>query len=244
MALFNRDYDRDYGYRGGSAYGASGYGNRDMGGGAAGGLRRGWNRMTNGVRDAMDAGGYDRDYGNSRGGMSAGTGWGGTSGGYSGSGYSNSGYDRDMGGRSWWADGAWNQDRDLMQHQDDRDYTYRGNPGANLQGGLGYRGGGYDADYGNRGMRGSWSGYDRDMGLRDMGARDMDEGRWQTDNGDPFGDRQNHTPIRSMRGGFRRGYDRDTMDAGGGGYRGGMNRGYDSGFNNRPYNRGYDSGWF
>ncbi|HEU0052360.1 MAG TPA: hypothetical protein VFQ39_04250, partial [Longimicrobium sp.] len=76
----------------------------------------------------------------------------------------------------------------------DRDYNY-GRP---------WRGGGYDRDFGaRRGMMGGGRmDYDRDMGV------DRDRGDWrsrsQTDAGDPFGDRQRHTPFRMLRGGFDR----------------------------------------
>lgn len=69
------------------------------------------------------------------------------------------------------------------------------------------------------------SGYDRGYGSHasayDRGFKD----RWQTDNGDPFGDREARTPMRMMRGpfGHEHGYDRDMQ----GGFRGGP--GYDRG---------------
>ncbi|MQA92420.1 MAG: hypothetical protein GEU90_19705 [Gemmatimonas sp.] len=72
------------------------------------------------------------------------------------------------------------------------------------------------------------------------------KGRWQTDYGDPFGDRQYHSPMRT-RGGYDRGY--GSSDRGGGypmGYRPYSARaGYDTGFRtNRGYGRGYDRGWY
>ncbi|HEX2094406.1 MAG TPA: hypothetical protein VHG28_18525 [Longimicrobiaceae bacterium] len=226
MALFNRDYDRDFGDRdrGGGAY--RGY-DRDLGDRVSGGLRRGWERMTGGARNAFGRDRYDRDYGY-RGGESRGT-----------VGFSlNSGYDRDLGGRSWWVDEAWTQDRDLLQHRGayDHDFTYRGTPGSNVDGGLTGRmehGSRYGADYPTGYGAGMHRGYDRDLGGRD---------RWETDNGDPFGDRQSGTPIRVIRGGFRRGqghgnpaYDRDPRWNRG-------NMGYDRGFHSSG--RGYDRGWF
>ena len=97
----------------------------------------------------------------------------------------------------------------------------------------------YGADYG-------WSGYDRGY-----------KSRWQTDYGDPFGDRERHTPMRVVRGepfrrerGWEMGYDRDygaspyPM-----GYRPYSARaGYDTGYGPRSYrtgNYGYrDTSWF
>ena len=154
----------------------------------------------------------------------------------------------------------------------DRNFGHRG--------GLGNRG--YD-----RGHRSGWNPYDRDVSSfggvryepsmernrydREFGGSEYDRGyksRWQTNHGDPFGDRAAHTPMRVIRGEYRSDYDR--------GYRGGdrqdfrSNRGnpYDRNFheggsagydpyssregtrmrgggrNNRTYGRGYDTGWF
>ncbi len=54
---------------------------------------------------------------------------------------------------------------------------------------TGYRSGGY--------------GYDRDLHGRPGGEYDRAyKGRWVTEHGDPFRDRVQHTPIRTMRGEF------------------------------------------
>ena len=59
MALFDRS-NRD---REGRVWGGSPeYGGHDRGG-FMGGVRRGFQRVENGVRDAFDRGGYDHDYG-------------------------------------------------------------------------------------------------------------------------------------------------------------------------------------
>lgn len=133
MALFN-DYDRNYRY---GAYNRGvGY-DRDLGDRMAGGARRGWNKLENGARDAVDMGGYDRNY----------------------------------------VYGA----------------------GAPNRGGYGA---GYDQDY---------------------------KSRWETDYGDPFGDRSSRTPIRMTRGEYNApGYDR--------GY---GNPGYSGGYSGVGYDRDY-----
>ncbi|HEY0038403.1 MAG TPA: hypothetical protein VGB66_17015, partial [Longimicrobium sp.] len=84
------------------------------------------------------------------------------------------------------------------------------------------------------------TGYDRGMGA--MGYdRGFQGGRHDVDNGDPFGDRQQQTPIRVMRGrgmgaaGGGMGYDRD-MNRGDYGDRGMMGRDRGS------YDRGYGFG--
>lgn len=146
----------------------------------------------------------------------------------------------------------------------DRDYGYRGDAWGR----------GYD-----RGYRPGWGGSNRDdpyLGMtranrgfggsmydRDYGARGYDRGyksRWQTDHGDPFGDRAAHTPMRMIRGPYHReGYDRgfrgdarygrDYYEANPMGYdpygsarEGTWMRGGERGY--RPYGRGYDTGWF
>lgn len=115
----------------------------------------------------------------------------------------------------------------------DRDFGRQQRPqgyGARTWGyGAGVWGGASDFDRYDQQYRGGERGYDR--GMRD---------RWQTDHGDPFGDRAAHTPMRMVREGHE--YDR--------GY-----RGYDRDFGNRDFDdrnryRGsyrsnrYDSGWF
>ena len=117
---------------------------------------------------------------------------------------------------------------------------------------------GSDADYGHRwGTGGNW-GYDRDMraggitpgyGRASAYDRDFDRGyksRAETDMGDPFGDRAQHTPIRVVdEDRWDRNVDRDR------GW-GARDRGYDVGYrsngiNNDPYYGGgmnrYDNGY-
>lgn len=114
--------------------------------------------------------------------------------------------------------------------------SYRGGPGSPIRTryGAGYgqfergsmawspygSGPGYDEEY-----RGP--GYDRNYGSR-----------WQTDYGDPFGDRIRQTPIRVIRGEPRR-YDRGFL----GGRRRGRRETYPFGYT--PYDRraGYDIGY-
>lgn len=55
--------------------------------------------------------------------------------------------------------------------------------------------------------------------------------RWETDLGDPYGDRAAHTPVRVMRGGFR-------ADNRGAGW-----RGYDRGYGAYPTRAPYDRDW-
>ncbi len=130
------------------------------------------------------------------------------------------GYDREMGGRGleWrgaagprggWSHAMSDYDRDM----------YRGSAGNRYDRDLGdrVRGffGGHDRGY-DRGMRGSAMGYDRDMGMQGRGY-DRGMHRLETDTGDPFNDRANHTPIRVIRGEFQ----------------GGMRNRYDQGFSDR-----------
>jgi hypothetical protein len=259
MAIFDRSYDRDYGYRGGSTNRG---GDRDLGDR----MRQGWNRMKGGARDMFDRDddhGFDNDRGY----------------GYRGGAYENdrnrdrgfgaSGYDRDYGnaGRGYgagnWQRGSLNRLEGDNRGEFDRDSSWYAGRGMGVGGGWNY-----DRDMRNRG------GY----GASDMDRYDRDyKSRWQTDNGDPFGDRTSGTPIRMTRGEFHN-YDRDFNDRdldrrpyGAGSNlnydrdmmgRGGMdrdqNRGYMHGLGYDPYddrggrtgwgasdrNRGYDRGWF
>lgn len=136
----------------------------------------------------------------------------------------------------------------------DRDYGY-GYEGYGAGRGydFGYRQGGYQG--------GGWGGYDREYGHRGdrFGGTEFhgyDRGyksRWQTDYGDPFGDRDSRTPMRMIRGEFRgsdrdvnAGYDRDTRY-------GAYERGYGHNANPASYepygdwygagNRGRERGW-
>lgn len=135
----------------------------------------------------------------------------------------------------------------------------------------------YDRDYGSYGRGygyGASPGYERNYGYSDVGRPGMwgsfpedrenayyrgrhryDEGyksQWQTDNGDPYGDRLTHTPMRMIHGEYERpehGYHASRYDRG---YtdRGYTDRGYPGrGGYNRPdsyrgYRRGYDAGWY
>ena len=89
----------------------------------------------------------------------------------------------------------------------DRDYGYgpRGRPGRTYGAGWG----GYD-----RGFRGGYGGTEYDAGYKS---------RWQTDVGDPYGDRANRTPMRMIRGDFH-GYGEDYRPAQDRGFRGGVER--------------------
>jgi hypothetical protein len=101
----------------------------------------------------------------------------------------------------------------------DRDYGYYGNPRGGYD--NGYRGGMMYNDMEDRGYRGGmYTSYDRGAGY--YGSTGYDRGdyksRWQTDYGDPFGDRSAHTPMRVIRGGYHggnMGYDRDYGYMGG-----------------------------
>lgn len=177
-------------------------------------------------------------------------------------------YDRDYGHRG----GTYgNRDRDLGDRMragwnrltNDDDRTYR----------TGYRTTAYDRDtawgggnrlepenrdvynrdrdwYAGRGMgaTGDRNLYDRDYTYGAYGATGYDrnyKSRWETDYGDPFGDRTSRTPIRVMRGEFhnydreynpewRSGYDRNYA------YGAGSNMNYDREMMNRD--RGYMHG--
>jgi hypothetical protein len=298
MGLFDRNnHDRDRsGWGGSPEYG----GGQNRGGGFMGGVRRGWDRLENGVRDAMDRDdhrGYDRNFGNR--GPAGGYGTGYTAGGGS---YDRTGYDRDFGGRGWNADpnrsagGGEELNRFGRDLGDQGNYGYRGTEGAwstvrnhgrydSDFGGQGTAwGAGYDRDYGARrgmtgrngftggmtgggmssgmGMSSLNRGYDQDHGGwnrdRDWNDRDRDDwrSRSQTDAGDPFGDRQNRTPFRVVRGqwsggdrDFGRGdvdrgdrFDRGDMDRTG--YRGvqgsGNARGWNQGVGDDPYYNAQD----
>ena len=160
MALFGRDYDRDYGYRGGNRYGGGGY-------------------------------------------------------------------DRGLRGRAQY---AWNETKDETSEMFGRDY---------------------DRNYRGSGTRGGYGTSDRD---RSYGRGGYDRGyksRAETDYGDPFGDRQNRTPIRMVnedrdRGGYDRGYRARGYGATGYDRDYGTNpMGYDPSGNTRGGygNAGYDRGF-
>lgn len=124
----------------------------------------------------------------------------------------------------------------------DYDESYRIEPRQRGRGYWGQFGGpidrGYGGDYRSRGERRpeAWdTGYRYDEPFR---AREYDrqyKSRWQTDYGDPYGDRVQQTPIRMIRGEpqrYGRGYDR---------FRGETS--YPMGY--MPYSRraGYDTGY-
>jgi hypothetical protein len=105
----------------------------------------------------------------------------------------------------------------------------------------------YSSDYDNRFGPNYGYGYDRGF-----------KSRWQTDYGDPFGDRQQHTPMRVIRGdahGYDRGFRSNQYDRTFRASRFPMGylpysvrAGYDTSYNNngnyRPYGNGYDRGWY
>lgn len=199
MGLFDRnDYNRDY-HGGGRSLGDR--------------MRGAWNRFEQ--RLGGGQGGYDR-------GMRFSAGRGGMQG----------GYDRDMHGGGWGnpggqnreygpgsfayrgLDGAWSTARNRGAH--DVQWDWRAAGGNRYDQDLGPRGGmagrgDYGRDYGG-GMMGRGD-YGRDYGARGGYDRDLHGGhdRMHTDAGDPFGDRQNRTPFRLMRGGF----DTEQTDRGG-----------------------------
>lgn len=224
------DYDRDLspfqaGWRAGGMHGGGMSGGMGMNRGMSGMGRgreddRGWN-PGGGDRGhrGYGAGGMDRDW-NDRGPMN-------------------------RGGFLDRAQNAVRRGWDQLEDRFDRDDDDRGRMhlgGSSMRGGTGWAGR-YDRDWHEpsdirayrdeeghyglthvRGMRGGGmnrygTDYDRGMGL-DRGGMDYDRGyrsREQTDAGDPFGDRQNRTPIRvtGNRGGLNRydnGYDRGGRD--------------------------------
>jgi len=128
-------------------------------------------------------------------------------------GYSGRDYDSAFGFRGGWRDGFGTYDTGFQGRG-----TWNGENAWNGESGWGRTG--YDAGY--RGYGYGSQGYD--SGFRN---------RWETDNGDPFGDRSNRTPIRSMRGRFSSRYDQGFD-------RGSMNRGFMGGSMN-DYGRDYYS---
>ena len=177
MALFGRDYDRNYGYRGGAGYNRGGY-DRGIGGTARHAwnetkdeTREGWNAIKRGGRN-MTGGDYDRGYGRT----------GGTYGNsYAGGGYNRGGYDRGIGGTARY---GWNETKDETREM----FTGYDRGYGTADRGYGY-GAGYDrnfhsraeTDYGDpfgdrtsqtpiRVMRGEFKGYDRGLNRnRNMG---------------------------------------------------------------------------
>lgn len=127
----------------------------------------------------------------------------------------------------------------------DREYGYGSRPRGERMYGAGPRG--YDRGFGP-GYTGT--GYGR-TGYGEAMEYDADYGyksRWQTDYGDPYGDRANNTPFRVMRGEFH-GYGRDFESGYDRGYRGpepgGMGRYGGNPMSYDPYgseSRGFRSG--
>lgn len=231
MAIFDRNYDRDFGNRGGMGYQGS---DRDLGDR----MRQGWNRMKEGARDAMDRDDDRGGYGY-RGGA-----WGGESHWGRDNTLGRSGYDRDLGSTGYggtgynsgygYGAGGGNRQRESLNRLEgnnrdlyDRDsdwYAGRGQGmGMGMGAGMGSNNWNYDRDF----DRGNTFGASSDM---DRGYDRDHKGRWQTDNGDPFGDRTSQTPIRMMRGGFRNDEDRGGM-LGGSNYDRDFGRGYGAGSN-------------
>ena len=207
MALFDRDYDRDYAYRNRGEYRAGSW-NRDYGQTGRGGydrdmgdrMRGGWNRMKHETKDffGMDEHGYDRGYRTAD---------------------ANLDYDTMRYRAGGMPSGSYNTRNYL--NQSTRGYT------GDYDRGMGYRSGrsvsgmgavGYD-----RGMS-SATGYDREVGI---GYGSEYKTRQQTDTGDPFGDRQNRTPIRMIR-------DRDDNDWGNWGDRDRGRSMYDRDYSTNP----------
>lgn len=163
-----------------------------------------------------DRGGMDRDRGWHLAGGEWGHNWGS---GNMGAGYSASGMDRD---RDWSDRGGmnrgggfldraqnalrrgWEQVEDRFDRDDDRHLG-----GGAMRGGTSWAGN-YDREYGMRGdtpprgyggMSGGMNRYGNDYDRGGMMGRNLDDdrgyrSRQQIDNGDPYGDRQNRTPIR------------------------------------------------
>lgn len=221
MGLFDRsNHDRDRGGWGGSPeYG----GNR--GGGFMGGIRRGWDRVENGVRDAFDRDDNDRFEGD-RGFGNRGYGQGGyTQGGYSGrTGGGMAGRDFGSGGSNMGGGmGGWSGGRSFTHY--DEDYGSRGGMGGNRDWNASAGGGeelnryrrdvGDQGNWGYRGTEGAWS------TMRNHGRYDQDFGgqgsAWGAGYDRDYGQR------RGMMGGsFGRPMDMDRDRDRGGDYRGRM----------------------
>jgi hypothetical protein len=215
MGMNRGGMDRDRGWNLGGGVGewghtgnlAGGMNRYDRGYSAGGGMSRGGgflDRAQNAVRRGWDniEDRFDRDD-NDRNGMHLGGG-------------------AMRGGSSW----AGNYDRDMHHPSDLRAYrdsenhygvTHAGGMmGGNAgMGGMNRYGSDYDRgrmdmhrggmDMHRGGMDMHRGGMDMDRGGMDMDRGDYDRGyktRQQTDAGDPFGDRQNHTPIRMTNGGM------------------------------------------
>jgi hypothetical protein len=166
----------------------------------------------------------------------------------------------------------------LFGNDYDRDYGYRRNWGTGYD--NTYRMGnrtGYDRNWGTWGTYANdrdngYMGGDRDYGYMGGGYDRDYKSRWQTDYGDPFGDRGANTPMRMIRGEYRSdydrnfrptgydrnfgynasaGYDRDYYEANPMGYDPYPTRNYmgregtwGRGYDRNNPGRGYDNGWF
>jgi hypothetical protein len=131
-------------------------------------------------------------------------------------------YDRDFG----------NRNRGFFGNRNDAGFGNRYDSGwrSTNRGGMGRSN--YDTGYaGSRGWREGWA-YDGSYAGERGYGREY-KSRWQTEQGDPFGDRQSRTPMRVI--------NEDARDAYDHGYFGGRG-GYDRGFGNRTqYGRDYSS---
>ncbi|WP_420128995.1 hypothetical protein [Longimicrobium sp.] len=153
-------------------------------------LRRGWDQ----VEDRFDRDDNDRGMHMGGGSMRGGTSWAGN-------------YDREYGARG---------DTGVRGYRDDEGHYGVTSADTMNRGGYSAMGG-----YGG-GMQSGMNRYgaDYDRGMMDRADMDSDRGyrsRQQIDNGDPFGDRQNRTPIRVVEGnrggmGNRGRYDENFRD--------------------------------
>ncbi len=147
----------------------------------------------------------------------------------------------------------WGRSGEPLNERYDRGYGFQSGRGESAGWGAG-RFGSPDYGYGSRGYGREFRAdgptrYDREFNRYDRNYKSQ----WQTDYGDPFGDRQQQTPMRVIREGEYRGrgndYGRDfEEDRYPMGYRPYSSRaGYDVNYDQRLYRtqgRGYDRGWF
>ncbi|MBA2671202.1 MAG: hypothetical protein H0U67_12585 [Gemmatimonadetes bacterium] len=134
----------------------------------------------------------------------------------------------------------------------DNDYGRDFNRGGGYSSRAGMHGGAQAGGWGGstRGYQGrtdNWGGsagrdrYDRNYSGR--GGNDYDrnyKSQWQTDQGDPYGDRQSNTPMRVIRGEYESRGNRDDS----GWFGRDRNRDEGSGWSGRDRNRDEGSGWF
>jgi hypothetical protein len=150
-------------------------------------------------------------------------------------------YDETYRGRPWSDRGFWGRSGTPMRPYQG-DYGY-GTYGTGTTGRKDFDRFGYDRDFRGHSPGTFDRGYDRGY-----------KSRWQTDYGDPFGDRQQHTPMRVIRGDARH-YDQsfwnNDVDWNRTHYPFGYKpysarAGYDTGYDNSRSHRnfGYDRGWF